>query len=63
VDGRRVNQLLVAHENFDDQMTCLIWAGDIDGDDRLDLIINLARHYNEGARPFSCQNRLLRENS
>ena len=48
VDGRRVNQLLVAHENFDDQMTYILWAGDVDGDNRLDLIINLARHYNEG---------------
>jgi hypothetical protein len=48
VDGRQVNQLLVAHENFDDAMTHIIWAGDIDGDNRLDLIINLARHYNEG---------------
>ncbi len=48
IDGQWVNQLLVAHENFDDAMTRIVWAGDIDGDNRLDLIINFARHYNEG---------------
>lgn len=38
--------LLVAKPNFDDQMICLLFAGDIDGDKILDLIINTSSHYN-----------------
>ncbi len=38
--------LLVIHHAFDDAMTSIIWAGDIDGDKKLDLIIELSNHYN-----------------
>lgn len=46
IRGQQLKSLLVAHENFDDQMTALEFAGDIDGDGILDLIINTSRHYN-----------------
>lgn len=38
--------LLVAQPNFDDAMIMLLFAGDIDGDGILDLIIDTSRHYN-----------------
>ena len=39
-------QIIVAKRNFDDQMINILWAGDIDGDGKVDLIIDTARHYN-----------------
>lgn len=39
-------QLLVAKPDFDDQMITVLWAGDLDGDNKLDLIIDTSRHYN-----------------
>ncbi len=39
-------QIIVAKSNFDDQMINILWAGDIDGDGKVDLIIDTARHYN-----------------
>jgi hypothetical protein len=45
--GGKVNKsLLVATPNFDDKMIMIIFAGDIDGDEILDLIIDTSRHYN-----------------
>ncbi len=38
--------LLVAQPNFDDRMITILFAGDIDGDGVLDLIIDTSRHYN-----------------
>jgi hypothetical protein len=45
-DGQSVIELLVAQPNFDDQMIKILFAGDIDGDGFLDLIIDTSRHYN-----------------
>lgn len=39
-------QLLVAEPHFDGAMTSIIFAGDIDGDDIPDLIIDRSNHYN-----------------
>ena len=46
VNGKQHRSLLVAVPNFDDQMINLIFAGDIDGDGIVDLIIDTSRHYN-----------------
>ena len=46
IKGQRHTSLLVAQPNFDDRMINLIFAGDIDGDGILDLIIDTSRHYN-----------------
>jgi hypothetical protein len=46
VNGKQVKELLVSQKNFDDQMIMIIFAGDIDGDDKLDLIIDTSYHYN-----------------
>ena len=46
IEGKERKSLLVAQPNFDDQMINLIFAGDIDGDGILDLIIDTSRHYN-----------------
>lgn len=46
IKGQQHKSLLVAQPNFDDQMINLIFAGDIDGDGILDLIIDTSRHYN-----------------
>ncbi|MBL7942229.1 MAG: hypothetical protein JNM00_05665 [Flavobacteriales bacterium] len=44
-DGSQAT-LLVAHDNFDDQMVNLNFIGDIDGDLLPDFIIDTSRHYN-----------------
>lgn len=41
-----ITELLVASSFFDDQMIEIIFAGDIDGDEILDLIIDTSNHYN-----------------
>lgn len=46
INGVQKNSLLVALPNFDDNMITMIFAGDIDGDRVLDLIIDTSRHYN-----------------
>ncbi|TDO77559.1 hypothetical protein EV143_104325 [Flavobacterium chryseum] len=46
VDGNKQTELLTAKKNFDEQMITILFAGDIDGDDKLDLIIDTANHYN-----------------
>lgn len=46
IKGKVKKSLLVAQPNFNNQMTYLLFAGDIDGDNLLDLIINTSRHYN-----------------
>ena len=45
-DGQIVNELLASIPNFDDAMVQILFAGDIDGDGLLDLIIDTSRHYN-----------------
>lgn len=47
-DGKLITELLVAHENFDDAMVYILFAGDIDRDGKLDLLLDNARHYNVG---------------
>lgn len=44
--GHQITQLLVAQPSFDDTMIEVLFAGDIDGDDMLDLIIDTSGHYN-----------------
>jgi hypothetical protein len=46
IKGKNYKSLLAAQPNFDDNMITLIFAGDIDGDEILDLIIDTSRHYN-----------------
>lgn len=46
INGQQRKTLLVSQPNFDDQMISLLFAGDIDGDGILDLIIDTSRHYN-----------------
>jgi hypothetical protein len=44
--GKKVTQLLVAQSGFDDEMIDILFSGDIDGDNILDLIIDTSNHYN-----------------
>lgn len=46
INGVSKKNVLVAEKSFDDQMTSIIFAGDIDGDGILDLIIDTTNHYN-----------------
>ncbi|MCG9791728.1 hypothetical protein [Flavobacterium algicola] len=46
INGQQHKSLLVAQPNFDEQMAELLFAGDIDGDGILDLIIDTSGHYN-----------------
>lgn len=46
VNGQSYNQLLVSVSNFDDAMTTIVFAGDIDGDGIPDLIIDTTSDYN-----------------
>lgn len=46
LNGKWVEDLLVAAPNFDDAMIIIQFAGDIDGDKRLDLLIDTSDHYN-----------------
>ena len=41
-----IGQVIVAKPNFDEESINIIWAGDIDRDGKLDLIIDTSRHYN-----------------
>lgn len=44
--GRLVEELLVAQPRFDDQMVSIMFAGDMDGDGFVDLLIDTSTHYN-----------------
>lgn len=46
INGTERTQMLVASRSFDDQMTGIMFAGDIDGDNIPDLIINTSYDYN-----------------
>ncbi|MCL9806673.1 hypothetical protein NAT51_14145 [Flavobacterium amniphilum] len=48
INGKDHTALLVAQDIFDDQMIKILFAGDIDGDGKLDLIIDTSYHYNMG---------------
>lgn len=47
-DGERKKQIFAGTNGFSDAMFKFIWAGDIDGDGALDLIMDLSSHYNSG---------------
>jgi hypothetical protein len=46
INGTERNQMLVSSRAFDDAMIEILFAGDIDGDNIPDLIINTSYHYN-----------------
>ncbi|SEW51047.1 hypothetical protein [Chitinophaga arvensicola] len=45
-DGHRTTELLAAQPNFDDNMIRILFAGDIDGDGKPDLLLDGSWHYN-----------------
>lgn len=45
-EGKQVQTLLAAQPGFDEQMISIMFAGDIDGDNLLDLIIDTSNDYN-----------------
>jgi len=45
-DNQKANQIFVGSDMFDDAMFKFLWAGDIDQDSMLDLIIDTSSHYN-----------------
>jgi hypothetical protein len=45
-NGQLITQLLVAKSRFNDQIVDIPFAGDIDGDGILDLLIDVSDHYN-----------------
>lgn len=45
-NGKLITELLMSHSSFTDQMTGVIFVGDIDNDGFLDLIIDGSDHYN-----------------
>lgn len=44
--GKKLSQQLAADEAFDDSTYILLWAGDLDGDNIPDLLLDLSNHYN-----------------
>jgi hypothetical protein len=46
IDGMLHKTLLCSHKTFEDAMVSLLFAGDIDGDGILDLILDNTYHYN-----------------
>ena len=46
-NGKEITDKLVETLNFDDAMINILFAGDIDNDGILDLIIDTSRHYNK----------------
>lgn len=49
INGTERTQLLVSNSSFDDAMIKILFAGDIDGDNIPDLIIDVSYHYNATA--------------
>jgi hypothetical protein len=45
-DNPKVNQIFAGSDRFDDAIFKFIWAGDLDRDGALDLIMDLTNHYN-----------------
>ena len=48
----RVSQELLAYSSTDGAIPSLLWAGDLDGDNRLDLVINATPHYVVSSAPI-----------
>ncbi len=46
IKGQQHKSLIAAQPNFNDSMISVIFAGDIDGDGIVDLLINNSNHYN-----------------
>jgi hypothetical protein len=49
-NGKEKSQLIRATGNFDDAYTSFIWIGDIDGDMKLDFIVDITKHYNNSRK-------------
>ena len=47
----QVSQELLAYSSTNDAIPTLLWAGDLDGDNRLDLVINATPHYAVSSAP------------
>lgn len=66
VNGIEVTELLVASPRFDDAMIRILFAGDIDGDEKLDLILDNSNHYNTSSptlylsKPASTENKIIK---
>jgi hypothetical protein len=45
-DGYKTKQFFAGTHGFDDAMFTFIWAGDLDADGAIDLIMDLSNHYN-----------------
>ncbi|RKU08436.1 hypothetical protein C6502_14545 [Candidatus Poribacteria bacterium] len=48
----QVSQELLAYSSTDGAIPSLLWAGDLDGDNRLDLVINATPHYVVSSAPM-----------
>lgn len=48
-EGKEIKQLLVAQPDFSDAFITILFAGDIDNDGKIDLIIDTSYHYNAEA--------------
>ncbi|MEN7547557.1 hypothetical protein AAG747_06550 [Rapidithrix thailandica] len=46
VNEKTIEQTIVAKANFEDAIITMLWAGDLDGDNQMDFIIDTSRHYN-----------------
>ncbi len=46
INGKHCKSLLSEHDNFDDNMVVLVFAGDLDNDGIADFILNNSHHYN-----------------
>jgi len=44
--GEVQNQIISKTDFFDDTMYEIIWIGDLDGDNEIDLLVNLSNHHN-----------------
>ncbi len=66
VNGIEQTELLVACSRFDDSMIRILFAGDIDGDEKLDLLLDTSNHYNASSptlylsKPAEEENKIIK---
>ena len=66
VNGMEQTELLVACSRFDDKMIRILFAGDIDGDEKLDLLLDTSNHYNASSptlylsKPAEEENKIIK---
>lgn len=66
VNGKEVTELLLSSPQFDDTMVRILFAGDIDGDEKLDLILDTSSHYNASSptlylsKPAEEENKIIK---